>query len=350
MALLTFSLAATYWLSSAELLHERILGPEVPGKYKHPAAIEELKGGDLFLVWHGGAGEYEEDTRVEASRLPAGSTRWEKPFVVADTPFHGDGNAVIWQAPDDAVWLFYVVRYGETWASSRICAKVSRDGARTWSDSFVLAMESGMMVRNRPVVLSSGDWLVPIYHEVGTDKEDVSADCTSLFLRYEPKAKRWSESPRIRSRLGCIQPGVAEVARDHLVAYMRRGGDYNGRPDGWMVRSESRDGGKTWSRGDDSRFPNPNAAIDFLRLKDGSLLLVYNDSFSDRTPLAAALSVDGDKSYPHKRNIAEGKDDFAYPFVIQARDGKVHVVYTANERTEIHRAVFDPAWVREGGK
>ena len=261
MALLTFSLAATYWLSSAELLHERILGPEVPGKYKHPAAIEELKGGDLFLVWHGGAGEYEEDTRVEASRLPAGSTRWEKPFVVADTPFHGDGNAVIWQAPDDAVWLFYVVRYGETWASSRICAKVSRDGARTWSDSFVLAMESGM-----------------------------------------------------------------------------------------MVRSESRDGGKTWSRGDDSRFPNPNAAIDFLRLKDGSLLLVYNDSFSDRTPLAAALSVDGDKSYPHKRNIAEGKDDFAYPFVIQARDGKVHVVYTANERTEIHRAVFDPAWVREGGK
>jgi len=57
-----------------------------------------------------------------------------------------------------------------------------------------------------------------------------------------------------------------------------------------MVRTESRDGGKTWSGGVDAPFPNPNAAVDFLRLQSGHHLLVYNDSFSERTPLTVALS------------------------------------------------------------
>ena len=26
----------------------------------------------------------------------------------------------VWQAPDGVVWLYYVVRYGDTWSSSRI--------------------------------------------------------------------------------------------------------------------------------------------------------------------------------------------------------------------------------------
>ena len=42
-----------------------------------------------------------------------------------------------------------------------------------------------MMVRNRPIVLHDGDYLLPIYHEVGDDTETVGADSTSLFLRYD---------------------------------------------------------------------------------------------------------------------------------------------------------------------
>ncbi len=324
---------------------EKVLGPEVPGKYKHPAAVAELENGDLFVVYHGGSGEYEDDTAVLATRRRAGQAVWERPFAVADTPFHGDGNPVVWQAPGGEVWLFYVVRYGKTWAGSHIQAKVSRDGARTWSDSFVLAFEAGMMVRNRPIVLSGGDCLLPIYHEVGEDTEKVSTDCTSLFLRRDARGRGWSESQRIRSRLGCIQPGVAEIEPGHLVAYMRRGGDYEGRPDGFMVRSESKDGGKTWSPGADSRFPNPNAAVDLLKLQNGHLLLVFNDSFSDRTPLTAAISTDGDRTWPHRRNLAEGKGDFAYPFAIQARDGRILVVYTSDERTVIRLAAFEESAV-----
>ena len=37
------------------------------------------------------------------------------PVPLARDPFRSVGNGVIWQAPDGLVWLFYVVRYGETW-------------------------------------------------------------------------------------------------------------------------------------------------------------------------------------------------------------------------------------------
>ena len=58
----------------------------------------------------------------------------------------------------------------------------------------MVALEEGMMVRGRPIVLADGDYLLPIYHETGFDQEKVGADSTSLFLRFDPKTKKWSET------------------------------------------------------------------------------------------------------------------------------------------------------------
>jgi hypothetical protein len=88
--------------------------------------------------------------------------------------------------------------------------------------------------------------------------------------------------------------------------------------------------------------------VDFIRLQSGRLLLVYNDSMTGRSPLTAAISEDADKSYPCRRNIADGPGSFAYPVAIQTRDGRIHVVFTSQERTVINRAIFDEDWVLEG--
>ncbi len=347
--LLTVVLSALAALSAAAapaaetISFERVIGPEFPGKYKHPASIEELDSGDLYIAYYGGDGEYAEVTAVYGMRKKRGQSNWSPPTIIADTPFHSDGNAVVWQAPDGLVWLFYVCRFGDTWSTSRIKAKLSRDDGHTWSDSFMVALEEGMMVRSRPLLLADGDYLLPVYHETGFDTEKVGADSTSLFLRFDPKAKKWSESKRIRSERGNIQPSVAQLSADYLVAYCRRGGGYGPGTEGFVVRSESHDGGRTWSPGRDTKFPNPNAAIDFLKLKNGHLLLVYNDSGTERTPLSVAISTDGDKSYPYKRDVAVGPHDYAYPYAIQAKDGKIHLVYTSDARSVINHAVFEEA-------
>jgi len=333
-------------LSAADEINvERVLGPEVKtGDYKHPASFDELPNGDLYLVFFSGHGEYNDNSAaVFGARLMKDGARWSSPEAIARDPFHSLGNPVIWQAPDGLVWLFYVSRYGTHWADSRIAGKVSRDGARTWSDSFMVARDDGMMVRGHPIVLQNGDYLLPIYHEVGRDTEKVDAHCTSLFLRLDPSTKLWQPGGRIRSRLGNIQPAAVEVAPGHLLAFCRRGGGYDGRPDGWLVRSDSRDGGRSWSEGADSEFPNPNAAVDFIKLRNGHLLLVFNNSFTNRTPLTVAISTDNAKTFPYRRNIAEGSGDFGYPTAVQTRDEKIHVVYTSDERTVIRHAVFAEA-------
>lgn len=332
---------------AASFRQERIFGPETPtGPYKHPASITELASGDLFVVYYGGASEYAIDTGVYGARWSKQAGRWAAPKLIAHDPYRSVGNGVPWQAPDGVLWLFYVVRWGETWSTSRIQAKVSRDQGETWSDSFVVSEREGMMVRGRPIVLASGEYLLPVYHETGNDPEIVGPDSTSRFLAWDAKARLWRERGAIASAKGNIQPAVVEMAPGHLIAYCRRGGGYGPVRDGYMVRAESRDAGRTWTRGVDAAFPNPNAAIDFIKLASGALLLIFNDSMSERTPLMAALSTDGDKTWPHRRPVATGKDSFAYPVAIQTRDGMIHVIYTSNGRKVIEHAIFDEDWLK----
>jgi predicted neuraminidase len=322
---------------------ERLFGPEISGEYKHPASITQLDNGDLYVVYYGGGGEYSSDTAVYGSRLAKGSTEWTRPMVIADTPGRSEGNAVAWQAPDGLVWLFYITNYGNTWSESRIKYKLSKDRAQTWSDSDILSFELGSMVRGLPIVLNDGDYLLPVYHETGEDRERTAEDTCSYFFRYDRKTKIWDETNRIHSPSGNLQPAVVQISDKYLVAYCRPGGDFEPNPNRFVIRTESRDGGRTWSDGEDSEFPNPNSAVDFIKLRNGHLLLVYNDTnVGDRMPLTAAISTDNDKSYPHRRDIVnQPGNTAAYPVAIQAQDGKIHVVYTSQERTVVNLATFD---------
>lgn len=326
-----------------DIVIERVVGPEVPGPYKHPATICELANGDLYIAYYGGEGEYEGDTAVYGMRKAKGGASWSRPEIIADTPFRSEGNAAAWQAPDGIVWLFYVTNYGPTWSNARVKFKISKDGAHTWSDSHILAFEEGTMCRSRPILLSDGDYLLPLYHETGDDREGTAADTCSYFLRYDPETHIWTPTNRIYSKLGNLQASPVQIDDDYLVAYIRRGGGFGPLPEGVLYRSESRDGGRTWSPGRETEFRNPNSAADFIRLRNGHLLLVFNDNNQgERMPLTVAISTDNDRTYPHRRNIVNVPGDTAaYPSAIQTQDGKIHVVYTSGERTIIRHAIFD---------
>ena len=98
-----------------------------------------------------------------------------------------------------------------------------------------------------------------------------------------------------------------------------------------------------------SSFKNPNSAVDFIKLRSGNVLLVFNNKMNDRTPLTEALSPDADKSWPWLRNVAEGPYDYAYPMAVQTADGKIHLIFTSHERTTVNHAVFDEEWIKHGG-
>ncbi len=111
-----------------------------------------------------------------------------------------------------------------------------------------------------------------------------------------------------------------------------------------MVFTESHDGGWTWSKGVDSKFPNPNSAMDFIKLKSGNLMLVYNDHMYKRRKLTLALSTDKGETFPHRYLLMNGDAGMAYPYVIQGKDDRIHVVFTYN-RIKIMHAVFEESEV-----
>ena len=337
----------------AELEIKRVFGPETPGgKYKHPASLEELSNGDLYIAYYGGEGEYQGDTAVYGSRLAKGASAWTPPKRIADTPDRADGNGVIWQEPAGATWLFYVVRYGETWSDSVIKYKYSLDNANTWTDSEMLSFEKGMMVRSQPIQLLNGDFLLPIYHETGNDKESVGPESSSLFARYNKKTKEWSFTNKVHSRIGNIQPSVVQLDENHLIAYCRRGGGYGPMPDGFIVKTESNDGGQTWTPGVDTEFPNPNAAVDLIRLKNGHLVLIYNhNNQGERNPLTMRVSTNNGKTWPNARDIVNNPtDEAAYPFIIQTTDGKIHGVFTSQRRSVVNHFVLDESDIVSSNK
>jgi predicted neuraminidase len=89
----------------------------------------------------------------------------------------------------------------------------------------------------------------------------------------------------------------------------------------------SEDGGKTWSAMKATELPNPSSGIDAVTLRDGSHLLVYNPTTRGRSPLVVGLSADG-RVWKTLVTLEQEPGEYSYPAIIQARDGKVHIVYT----------------------
>ena len=118
---------------------------------------------------------------------------------------------------------------------------------------------------------------------------------------------------------------------------------------GVVTQTWSRDGGATWSPLTATELPNPNSGTDAVTLADGRQLIVYNptghradEAKGNRYPIAVAVSDDGLSWRKVVTLDTEPcKSGYAYPAVIQAADGLIHITYTF-DRSKIKHVVLDP--------
>ncbi|MBS1798414.1 MAG: exo-alpha-sialidase [Acidobacteria bacterium] len=108
---------------------------------------------------------------------------------------------------------------------------------------------------------------------------------------------------------------------------------------GYQYEVFSADGGDTWTDPVPSRFISSNSPGAFLRLRDGRLVLVWNNcmgaehkegvmSSYDRQVLVAAISVDDGKTWKGYREVArirEGEYQVSYPTLTESSDGYIIV-------------------------
>lgn len=301
----------------------------------HASTIAETKSG-LVAAWFGGTAERNPDVCIYVSRQENGL--WTAPVAVADgvgfaTNRFPTWNPVLFQPKDSPLMLFYKV--GPKPAAWWGMMTTSTDDGKSWSKPSRLPEGILGPIKNKPVQLANGDILC------GSTEND---GWKVHFERTSDLGKTWSATPPVNDSkiIGAIQPSILFLKDGTLEAVGRTHNDK-------LFEITSPDGGKTWGNMSLGELPNPDSGTDAVTLKDGRQLLVYNhnirtgSSNKGRSPLNVAVSIDG-----HNWSAALALEDdpkapngFAYPAVIQASDGLVHITYTW-ERKHIKHVVIDP--------
>ena len=156
---------------------------------------------------------------------------------------------------------------------------------------------------------------------------------------------------------GHVHANVVELEPGHLVAFMRNREAYR------IHRSESFDYGDTWSVPKPTPLPNNNSSISAIKLQSGRIAIAYNPTCTPdpqpgkaawpglRCPVAVALSEDGGLTFPIIRWMERGEGfigeenktnnkQYEYPYIMQTRDGMIHLAYAARTRLGVKYMCF----------
>jgi len=375
--------------------------------HNHASAIVECPNRDILASWFHGSGERTaDDVKVEGARLRRGSKTWSARFTLADTPNYPDTNCTMFIDPQQRLWLLWPTILANEWHTALMKYKVSSDYQKAdpprWDYLEVLhvtpgpefeatvqqataAFESaardlpeaeqktikayiertkknaadkffrrlGWMTRAHPFVLDGKRLIVPLYSD---------GFSFSLMAITDDWGKNWTTSTPLVGG-GNIQPSIVKKKDGTLFTLMRDNGPRPKR----LHKSESRDGGKTWSPVVDSEIPNPGSGAEVISLNNGHWALIYNDTEQGRNSLAVSISVDEGQSWKWKRHLefdpaGPEAGAFHYPSIIQARDGSLHASYSYHlnkkvqpldadgqpARKSIKHAHFNEEWVMQG--
>ena len=326
----------------------------------HAPALLELPNGDMLCCWFAGTYEGSADIRIICSRLERDGDRWSKPVDISGDPTRSEQNPSLFYGPDDAVWAIYTAQLDRQAGkdnmqfTSQIRCQKSTDGGRTWGPYETLFAREGSFCRQPIQVLANGRWIFGNW--LCTDSVDGLSGDPTAFQISDDQGKTWRQVDMPNSR-GRVHANVVEMDDGHLLAFMRS------READFIYRSESLDWGDTWSEPKPTPLPNNNSSISALRLQSGRVAIAYNPTCTPdpkpgkaawpglRCPVAVALSEDGGLTFPIVRWMERGEGymgeenrtnnkQYEYPYLMQSRDGMLHLAYAAFTRLGVKYVRF----------
>ena len=256
-------------------------------------------------------------------------------------------ETLLFMSPDGRLYHFWTQNYkyfdgrGGIWCA--VCDEPDAPSPRFGEPRRIC---DGCMADN-PVVLSDGRWLFPasVWTHIRPDRHPLP--------EYE-KVSVWesSDDGNTLSYLGGVEDPtpsfsentVFECADGRLVMLLRTVPEAGG-----IKKSESSDGGRTWSEAVPFFLPGPSSRFMVSRFPSGALLIVTHYRFSGRNNLTALLSDDDGQTFPCSL-LLDDRSDVSYPSGNIRKDGRVMLAYD-RERTgarEILLASFTEEDIRRG--
>lgn len=188
--------------------------------------------------------------------------------------------------------------------------RISTDDARTFSSPKtipVVPYPSYTCFNNdRAIQLRSGRILLPVYYF-----KDISNDrpIRSRVYYSDDEGRTWKPSQTIvnvkESDVGVDEPGVVELKDGRLMLWARTSA-------GHPYQCYSSDGGETWTTPESMSVVAPNSPQSIKRVPStGDLLMVWNNSPTERFPLTTAISKDDGRTWQHVKSL---DDDPAHTY------------------------------------
>ena len=322
-------------MSDYRIVASGFINGDAPYPQCHASTIVETATGEYVAAWFGGTRERAPDVGIWVARQEQG--QWLPAAEVANG-CQSDGsrlptwNPVLFQPQAGLLILFYKVGPSprEWWGM----VMTSEDGGRQWSKPEPLPEGILGPIKNKPLRLTDGTWLCP------SSTESPETGWQVHFERTRDAGKTWETIGPVDKGNGleAIQPSVLLHSNGRLQAVCRT-------RNGVLASTWSSDSGDTWTPLEALELPNPNSGTDAVTLADGRHLLVYNYSAPPperpskgvRYPLDVAISSDGIQ-WEHLVTLEDEpcESGYAYPAVIQASDGTIHITYTWNRQRIKH--------------
>ncbi|HVJ83741.1 MAG TPA: sialidase family protein [Planctomycetia bacterium] len=317
-------------------VRKEFLYEQAPFPSCHASTVVALGPDELLAAYFAGKDEGAPDVAIWLSRgkrQSDGAWTWDPPELAHREPNVPCWNPVLFLAkkPDGGEELLLFLKAGpspERWSGF---LKRSADRGKTWTAAELLPAGILGPVRSKPIQMPDGRLIC------GSSVESYKA--WGCWVEITPDlGKTWSKHGPINvpgHPRGIIQASVFSLGGDKL-AFLARAG----RQIGTLVRSESNDGGLTWTQAVKTPLPNPDAGADCTMLADGRLCVIYNDSPRFRLPLRLALSSDGGKTFtPSVILESEPPGEYSYPALVQASDGTLHATYTWRRQKIRHATI-----------
>ena len=307
---------------------------QAPFKFAHSSTIVQNRDGSLLAAWAAGSRDRALDVEIWQSRYE--NDKWSEPAQVQQG--YGENglrrypcwNPVLFQPKFGPLLMFY--KSGESPETWMAWVSKSDNEGFTWSDPKALPQNYWGPIRNKPVELAGGKLLC------GSSTESAGWRVHMEWLYSPGRDYVRTEALNESRQVAAIQPTILMHRPDQIQILCRT-------KQGRIYEAWSQDQGKRWTPLARTMLPNPNSAIDGLKLSNGQFLLVYNHSSTDRGVLNVAVSHDG--QIWEAALVLENTPgaEFSYPAVIQTRDELVHVTYSAN-RERIKHVVIDPTQLK----
>lgn len=323
-------------------------------------SLLELDNGDLLCTWSAGTLEGDLDSHIVLSRLNKGEDKWKDAINISRDPNRQEQYPSLFKGINGVLWCLYTAQLGRVPGkenmqfTSQIRLQKSFDNGKSWSEYETIFPEEGSKARQGIQVLKKGRWIYGNWICSGT-REGLGG-ASSAFRISDDGGKSW-KFVMIPESSGKVHPTVVELDGGQLVAFMKSTkSDY-------IYRSHSNDGGDTWTVPEASPLPNNNTAISAIKLQSGRIAIAYNPHRDKENlestiegHIAVALSEDGGIDFPIIRYFERGKKsmvkahDYEYPYIIQGKDGRIHLVYSINSRSSIKYVSFTEDYLIDGLK